>query len=1161
MDIEDISIDPPKPTVNSYVRTRFIKKGLNTGTIEVIGDNIPGTQKIFIQVWGCAHNTSDAEYMAGLLSAYGYQVTLGGSCCDGESACETGKKSIDEVAKAEADLWLLNSCTVKGPAEDHFRNAVIAAKESGKAVVVAGCVPQGSPNIAYLKNISVVGVQQIDRVVEVVEQTLMGNVVRFMEKRVADTNDHRRLGGAPLSLPKIRRNPLIEILAISTGCLNACTYCKTKHARGVLASYPVEELVQRAVEAFNDGIKELWLTSEDLGAYGRDLSRSEYPLATSPPSLASQWPDHLTLADLLYALVPTIPRGAMMRLGMTNPPYILDQLEYVSVVLRDPRVYAFIHIPVQSGSNNVLDAMRREYTVEEFQSVVDFLSDEVHSVQGDKMTVATDIICGFPNETEADFQKTLQLVEKNRFPVLFINQFFARPGTPAATMERSATTAAVKLRTKALHNLFRSYQPYAGREGRQYRVLITETSTDGKHYVGHTKAYEQILILKEPGLHGRIVEVTVTECDKFFMRGVVTDRGPYDSLCEDFSDAHEYLQIPKQQSGGAPASKITPFWCSTLRDKSSLLSSLLVPSATFNFTLEVAGYCSPNSTDRVSCESSVLPRCYSALYDRCDGFWDCPTSGHDEIGCSCPTGTGFTCADFAVTGMCYSLSERCDGVSHCADRSDESDCLEIQCSLNSSRFLCLPLNASITNSHLQTGECISLSRICDDHEDCSNGADEAPELCHDSAPSNVSSLSPPPSGAPFQIQTPMGLRKVRIAQHFASLVTKVAVEDAVVAATSRVNSRLRTLLTYVLSALLGPLLIVLTVGLMCRSSATSAASGRQSVEEARRARQQARYNSPIQRLIREEIRRRPPPPTYEEALNNSLFEEPILEGAIVPPLATPPTIQGVLSQERIAAVREMSMKPTPTRVDVAVSCDLLRHGVTISPSPSSLVTALPNMAAIEAANRRETLTTIQEDQISGAGGNSNSDNNTQINATDLLHRWFLSALGILRRSGNGGASGLNGNSHSSGSGDTHLRHGSSFEQQEVSETTVVSSMHEEEEEDGESDPEEEDGGRDEEDDYRSMSSRRNSLDSQSDEHEDEADNERRLHPVAYGVSSNSTESIMLPQGEVIVESGRIVLPRSGNGDVENFPGPRTPLLRQSYTSSSNQQPSHFGGTH
>lgn len=226
-----------------------------------------------MQVWGCAHNTSDAEYMAGILSAYGYKVTLGGGspgdkpekCADKEletTDCECrgdckkipSKSTTTEDAKEAADLWLLNSCTVKGPAEDHFRNTVLAAKAKGKKVVVAGCVPQGSPDVAYLKDVSVVGVQQIDRVVDVVEETLAGNVVRFMDKRMADEGGgpegNRRLGGAPLSLPKIRRNPLIEILAISTGCLNACTYCKTKHARGVLASYTVAELVQRAVEAF-----------------------------------------------------------------------------------------------------------------------------------------------------------------------------------------------------------------------------------------------------------------------------------------------------------------------------------------------------------------------------------------------------------------------------------------------------------------------------------------------------------------------------------------------------------------------------------------------------------------------------------------------------------------------------------------------------------------------------------------------------------------------------------------------------------------------------------------------------------------------------------------------------------------------------------------------
>ncbi|KAL5104332.1 Threonylcarbamoyladenosine tRNA methylthiotransferase [Taenia crassiceps] len=587
MDIEDICMEPLALNACNKVHWSFIRKKRSQDVVDTFSDNIPGTQHIFVQVWGCAHNASDAEYMAGLLTAYGYKVTLGGSC---HSSDVSSPDNDEESAKASADLWLLNSCTVKGPAEDHFRNAILVAKAAGKRVVVAGCVPQGSPNIAYLKNVSVVGVQQIDRVVEVVEQTLLGNVVRFMEKRMtlvdveATQRKRPRPSVVPLSLPKIRRNPFIEILAISTGCLNACTYCKTKHARGVLSSYTVDELVQRAVEVFNEGVKEIWLTSEDLGAYGRDLSRSEYPLATTPPQVASRWPGHLTLVDLLFALVPVIPAGCMLRLGMTNPPYILDQLAEVAAVLRHPRVYAFLHIPVQSGSNAVLNSMRREYTIEEFRKVVDFLEKEVYSVDGDKMTVATDVICGFPTETEPDFQATFQLIEHYKFPVLFINQFFARPGTPAAAMMRKATTAAVKKRTRRLHDLFWTYKPFADRVGRRYRVLITETSTDGKYWVGHTKAYEQILLPKEPELQGRMVLVEVTECDKFYMRGVIVDRGPFFSLSM-HSERSEYLQlrlspsfcgrcdIPSMQSGS--------YSISMSKTLLRVLSTNLIPVAVF----------------------------------------------------------------------------------------------------------------------------------------------------------------------------------------------------------------------------------------------------------------------------------------------------------------------------------------------------------------------------------------------------------------------------------------------------------------------------------------------------------------------------------------------------------------------------------------------------
>ena len=120
-------------------------------------------------------------------------------------------------------------------------------------------------------------------------------------------SEKKKQGGASLLLPKIRKNPLIEIIPINTGCLNQCTYCKTKHARGELGSYPPEEIVARARQSFTEGVCEIWLTSEDTGAYGRDIG-SSFP-------------------ELLKGLVKVIPDGCMLRLGMTNPPYILEHLD------------------------------------------------------------------------------------------------------------------------------------------------------------------------------------------------------------------------------------------------------------------------------------------------------------------------------------------------------------------------------------------------------------------------------------------------------------------------------------------------------------------------------------------------------------------------------------------------------------------------------------------------------------------------------------------------------------------------------------------------------------------------------------------------------------------------------------------------------------------
>ncbi|XP_008570677.1 PREDICTED: threonylcarbamoyladenosine tRNA methylthiotransferase-like [Galeopterus variegatus] len=159
-DIEDIvSQEDSKPQDRHFARKHVVPKVRRRNTQKYLQEEnsppsdstIPGIQKIWIRTWGCSHNNSDGEYMAGQLAAYGYKITENAS---------------------DADLWLLNSCTVKNPAEDHFRNSIKKAQEENKKVVLAGCVPQAQPHQDYLKGLSIIGVQQIDRVVEVVEETI-----------------------------------------------------------------------------------------------------------------------------------------------------------------------------------------------------------------------------------------------------------------------------------------------------------------------------------------------------------------------------------------------------------------------------------------------------------------------------------------------------------------------------------------------------------------------------------------------------------------------------------------------------------------------------------------------------------------------------------------------------------------------------------------------------------------------------------------------------------------------------------------------------------------------------------------------------------------------------------------------------------------------------
>mmetsp|Transcript_12150 Transcript_12150/g.15747 ORF Transcript_12150/g.15747 Transcript_12150/m.15747 type:complete len:487 (+) Transcript_12150:61-1521(+) len=436
---------------------------------------VPGVEKVWMQTFGCAHNISDGEYMKGALKTYGYTVT---------------------DKREDAQVWVINSCTVKDPSQASFMRVVTEGKDKGKGVVVAGCVPQADRKLKGLEDVSMIGVSQIENIVSVVEDTAKGNTVKMLGKAKALPS---------LSMPKIRKNRLIEIVPVSTGCLGSCTYCKTKHARGKLGSYTLEALETRIKNVLQEGeVREIWLASEDTGAYGRDLGTN--------------------IAELLKRLCKTVEQygseETMLRLGMTNPPYMMAHLDQIAEALRHQNVFKFLHIPVQSGSDNVLEGMNREYTCKEFRRVCDFLLKYVPG-----MTIATDIICGFPGETEEDFQETMQLVKDYKFPVLNISKFYARPGTPAAKMKRVPTEIA-KRRSKELTELFESYTCYEKYIGQTVPVWFSTEIGKNKaemieQSVGHTREYIKTVVPRDDSLIGKKALVKIESASKFHLSGYV----------------------------------------------------------------------------------------------------------------------------------------------------------------------------------------------------------------------------------------------------------------------------------------------------------------------------------------------------------------------------------------------------------------------------------------------------------------------------------------------------------------------------------------------------------------------------------------------------------------------------------------------------------------
>jgi len=420
--------------------------------------------RIFIRTFGCTLNQSDSEAMAGIL-------------------LESGHELVSSLKDAE--MVLFNTCTVKDAPEKKFFFEMHKAKQAGKKVVVAGCVSQAEPENPLLKNVCILGVKSLGRIAEVVEAAAGGRVVRFID----DDND----AGSRLALPCVRKNPVVEIIPISAGCLGECSYCKTRLARGRLVSYPESELVKRFESAMKSGVKEIWLTSQDSGAYGKDIGSS--------------------LPALMKRLL-AVKGDYMVRLGMINPNHALEFADELVEVLKHPRIFKFIHLPVQSGNNRILKLMNRKYSVEEFVSFVEKLRKGIPH-----LTIATDVIAGFSSETEDEFKETFILLEKLMIPVVNITKFYPRSGTLAKKMKVLPNNVA-KRRSSLLAELQKTLcinDDWLCWEG---KVIIDEVGKTGS-MVGRNDYYKPIVIKNLDLALGKVVKVRVVKSEQHFLEAVL----------------------------------------------------------------------------------------------------------------------------------------------------------------------------------------------------------------------------------------------------------------------------------------------------------------------------------------------------------------------------------------------------------------------------------------------------------------------------------------------------------------------------------------------------------------------------------------------------------------------------------------------------------------
>ncbi|MBP1449037.1 MAG: tRNA (N(6)-L-threonylcarbamoyladenosine(37)-C(2))-methylthiotransferase [Thermoproteus sp.] len=408
--------------------------------------------RIYVEAYGCWLAKADARILA---------QRLGGAVVESPEG---------------ADLVLIYTCAVREDGEVRQLKRIRELSARGGRLVVAGCLARARPYTikSAAPQAALLSPQEVE-----------GGRERTME-----------------ALPEHDGSP-IYVAPLQVGCLGNCTFCITKYTRGgagyVKSARPdlVVEAVKRAVER---GAREIYLTGQDVATYGYDAG----------------WRDGWTLPDLLEKILSRVEGDYRIRVGMSEPwvfGKFVDRL--LDIVKNDERVYRYFHLPVQSGSDRVLKAMGRKYTVDEYKELV----SRIKRALNDDVFIATDVIVGFPGEGEEDFEATLRLMEELQFDKVHVARYSRRPFTEAAIMPGQVPDAVKKERSRKASELALrlALQRNSRLIGRRIKVLVDEV--DHGLLVGRAHDYRQVVVGRSEGRArlGYFVEVEIKRAEPVYL--------------------------------------------------------------------------------------------------------------------------------------------------------------------------------------------------------------------------------------------------------------------------------------------------------------------------------------------------------------------------------------------------------------------------------------------------------------------------------------------------------------------------------------------------------------------------------------------------------------------------------------------------------------------